>query len=166
MRNAAAFITELGQGFAGAMAEGADLLLLSTTTAPLGWHLTEATGIPSLGVYLQPTAPTGDFPPVVTSSRSPGRLVNRATGRFALRMADRVYEQTVAELRHHLQLPPASAPAMRRRQEQANWPVLHGFSTALVPRPYTRAAARAARHLVAEDGAGQVLKAIQRLMDG
>ncbi len=24
---------------------------------------------------------------------------------------------------------------MRRRQEQANWPILHGFSTALVPRP-------------------------------
>lgn len=135
MRTAAAFITELGQGFAGAMAEGADLLLLSTTTAPLGWHLAEATGIPSLGVYLQPTAPTGDFPPVVTSSRSLGRLVNRATGRFALRMADRVYEQAVAELRHHLQLPPASASAMRRRQERANWPVLHGFSTALVPRP-------------------------------
>lgn len=72
MRTAAAFITELGQGFADAMDEGADLLLLSTTTAPLGWHLTEATGTPSLGVYLQPTAPTGDFPPVVTGSRSLG----------------------------------------------------------------------------------------------
>lgn len=89
----------------------------------------------SLGVYLQPTAPTGDFPPVITSSRSLGRPVNRTTGRFALRMADRVYEHAVAMLRHRLQLPPASASAMRRRQEQANWPILHGFSTALVPRP-------------------------------
>ncbi|MEW2175984.1 glycosyltransferase [Streptomyces sp. NPDC005406] len=135
MRTAATFITELGQGFADVVAEGADLLLLSTTTAPLGWHLAEATGIPSLGVYLQPTAPTGDFPPNVTGSRSLGRLANRAAGRFALRMADRVYEQAVAGLRHRLQLPAASATAMRRRQEQANWPVLHGFSTALVPRP-------------------------------
>ncbi|MER5345151.1 glycosyltransferase [Streptomyces mirabilis] len=135
MRTAAAFITELGQGFADAMDEGADLLLLSTTTAPLGWHLTEATGTPSLGVYLQPTAPTGDFPPVVTGSRSPGRLANRATGRFALRMADRVYEQAVAKLRQRLQLPAASPSEMRRRQERANWPILHGFSTALVPRP-------------------------------
>lgn len=135
MRAAAAFITELGQGFADAMDDGADLLLLSTTTAPLGWHLTEATGTPSLGVYLQPTAPTGDFPPVVTGSRSLGRLANRATGRFALRMADRVYEQAVAKLRHRLQLPAASPSEMRRRQEQANWPILHGFSTALVPRP-------------------------------
>ncbi|MFF3582426.1 glycosyltransferase [Streptomyces mirabilis] len=135
MRTAAAFITELGQGFADAMDEGADLLLLSTTTAPLGWHLTEATGTPSLGVYLQPTAPTGDFPPVVTGSRSLGRPANRATGRFALRMADRVYEQAVAKLRHRLLLPAASPSEMRRRQDRANWPILHGFSTTLVPRP-------------------------------
>ncbi|MFE9997356.1 glycosyltransferase [Streptomyces avermitilis] len=135
MRAGAAFITELGQGFADAVADGTDLLLLSATTAPLGWHLAEATGIPTLGVYLQPTAPTSDFPPVVTGSRSLGRLGNRAAGRFALRMADRVYEQAVTELRHRLQLRPLPASVMRRRQEEANWPVLHGFSTALVPRP-------------------------------
>ncbi|MGW7336225.1 glycosyltransferase [Streptomyces sp. NPDC054808] len=135
MRAAAAFITDLGQGFADAVDKGTDLLLLSTTTAPLGWHITEATNTPSLGVYLQPTAPTGDFPPVVTGPRSLGRLANRATGRFALRMTDRIYDQAVAQLRNRLQLPPASPSEMRRRQEQANWPVLHGFSTALVPRP-------------------------------
>ncbi|MEU3100547.1 glycosyltransferase [Streptomyces griseoflavus] len=135
MRSAAAFIDELGQGFADAMAEGTDLLLLSATTAPLGWHLAEATGTPSLGVYLQPTAPTGDFPPVVTGARSLGRLPNRLAGRFALRMTDRLYEQAVARLRRRLGLPPLSAARTRRRQERADWPVLHGFSTALVPRP-------------------------------
>ncbi|MFF7852964.1 nucleotide disphospho-sugar-binding domain-containing protein [Streptomyces sp. NPDC007904] len=135
MRSAAAFIAELGQGFADAMTEGTDLLLLSTTTAPLGWHLAEATDTPSLGVYLQPTAPTGDFPPVVTGSRSLGRLPNRLAARFALHMTDRLYEQAVARLRHRLQLPPLSAARMRRQQEQADWPVLHGFSTTLVPRP-------------------------------
>lgn len=135
MRTAAAFITELGQGFAVAVDKGTDLLLLSTTTAPLGWHLTEATGTPSIGVYLQPTAPTGDFPPVVTGSRSLGPLANRATGRFALRMADRVYEQAVAQLRQRLALPAASPAEVRRRQDRANWPILHGFSTTLVPRP-------------------------------
>lgn len=135
MRAAATFITELGQGFADAMTDDTELLMLSATTAPLGWHLAEATGTPSLGVYLQPTAPTGDFPPVVTGSRSLGRPVNRLAGRFALRMTDRVYEPAVAELRLRLGLPALSAAGMRRRQEQANWPVLHGFSTALVPRP-------------------------------
>ncbi|WP_030675146.1 glycosyltransferase [Streptomyces cellulosae] len=135
MREAAAFVTELGRGFADAVAQGTDLLLLSTTTAPLGWHLAEATGVPAVGAYLQPTAPTGDFPPVVTGTRSLGRPGNRTAGRVALRMADRVYTEAVTELRRDLRLPPLAPHEMRRRQERANWPVLHGFSTALVPRP-------------------------------
>ncbi|MFE3598898.1 glycosyltransferase [Streptomyces sp. NPDC059142] len=135
MRAASAFIAELGQGFADAMDGGMDLLLLSTTTAPLGWHLAEATGTPCLGVYLQPTVPTGDFPPAVTGARSLGRTVNRTAGHLALRMTDRLYARGVTDLRHRLQLPPATATATRSRRERANWPVLHGFSTALVPRP-------------------------------
>ncbi|MFF3332373.1 glycosyltransferase [Streptomyces sp. NPDC002888] len=135
MRSAVAFVTELGHGFADAVAQGTDLLLLSATTAPLGWHVTEATGIPGIGVYLQPTAPTGDFPPVVMGTRSLGRLGNRAAGHLALHMADRVYTRAVTALRHRLDLPPLGPGAMRRRQERADWPVLHGFSTALVPRP-------------------------------
>ncbi|MFD8287702.1 glycosyltransferase [Streptomyces lavendulae] len=135
LRAAAAFVTELGEGFAGAVDPGTDLLLLSATTAPLGWHVAEATGTPSIGVYLQPTTPTGDFPPPVTGTRSLGRIGNRAAGRFALRMADRVFEPAVARLRTRLELPPLTAARMRRRRAKARWPVLHGFSTALLPRP-------------------------------
>ncbi|NJP70745.1 glycosyltransferase [Streptomyces sp. C1-2] len=135
MRTAAAFVTELGRGFAEAVDRGTELLLLSATTAPLGWHLAEARGIPSLGLYLQPTAPTGDFPPVVTGSRSLGRTGNRLAGCFALRMADRVYARAVGDLRRRLELPPLAPSAMRRRRERERWPVLHGFSPALVPRP-------------------------------
>lgn len=50
-------------------------------------------------------------------------------------MVDRVYAEAVAKLRRRLQLPPLSPSEMRRRQEQEQWPVLHGFSTVLVPRP-------------------------------
>ncbi|MFE3762921.1 glycosyltransferase [Streptomyces sp. NPDC059104] len=135
LRAAAAFVTELGEGFAGAVDPGTDLLLLSATTAPLGWHVAEATGTPSIGVYLQPTTPTGDFPPTATGTRSLGRLGNRAAGRFALRMADRVFEPAVERLRARLELPPLTAARMRRRRAAARWPVLHGFSTALLPRP-------------------------------
>ncbi|GKQ35015.1 glycosyltransferase [Streptomyces sp. A012304] len=135
LRSAVDFITELGQGFADAVTPDTDLLLLSATTAPLGWHLTEATGVPSVGVYLQPTAPTGDFPPTVTATRSLSRPGNRLAGRLALRMADRVYGPAVTALRRRLELPARTPAATRRRQERAHWPVLHGFSTALVPRP-------------------------------
>lgn len=135
LRAAAAFVTELGEGFAEAVDRDTDLLLLSATTAPLGWHVAEATGIPGIGVYLQPTTPTGDFPPTVTGTRSLGRFGNRAAGRFALGMADRVFEPAVARLRARLELPALTAARMRRRQEESGWPVLHGFSEALVPRP-------------------------------
>lgn len=135
MRAAAEFATELGQGFADAVDEHTDLLLLSTTTAPLGLHVAEAMGIPALGTCLQPTAPTGDFPPTVMGTRSFGRLGNRVAGRLALRMADRVYTDAVTALRRCLDLSPLTPTAMRRRQERAGRPTLHGFSTALVPRP-------------------------------
>ncbi|MFJ4367445.1 glycosyltransferase [Streptomyces chartreusis] len=135
MRAAAEFVTELGQGFADAVDEHTDLLVLSTTTAPLGLHVAEAMGIPALSASLQPTAPTGDFPPTVMGTRSFGRVGNRAAGSFALRMADRVYTDAVSALRRRLDLSPLTPTEMRRRQERAGRPVLHGFSTALVPRP-------------------------------
>lgn len=135
MRAAAAFVTDLGEGFAEALAPDTDLLLLSATTAPLGWHLAEATGVRTLGAYVVPAHPTGAFPPVVTGGRSLGRLGNRTAGRFALRMADRVYREGAAGLRERLGLPPVAAAAVRRRQESAGWPVLYGFSTALLARP-------------------------------
>ncbi|MGW7271011.1 glycosyltransferase [Streptomyces sp. NPDC054864] len=135
MRTAAAFVRELGEGLLGAAEPGADVLLLSTTTAPLGWQLAEAMGVPSLGVYLQPTHPTVEFAPVVSGGRSLGGSANRALGRFSLRMADRVYADAITDLRARLSLPRAGRGAVRRRQDKAGWPVLHGFSTAVVPRP-------------------------------
>ncbi|GGY10933.1 glycosyltransferase [Streptomyces hiroshimensis] len=135
MRKASAFIQELGPGIADAAAAGADLLLFSTTTAPLGWHVAEALGAPSMGVYLQPVTPTGEFGPVMGGGRSLGRWGNRAAGRISLRVVDRLHTTAAAGLRARLGLPPAAARAVRRRQEASNWPVLHGFSTVLVPRP-------------------------------
>jgi UDP:flavonoid glycosyltransferase YjiC (YdhE family) len=135
MRTAAAFVRELGAGLVEAAEPGADVLLLSTTTAPLGWQLAEAMGIPSLGVYLQPTHPTREFAPVVSGGRSLAGPVNRALGSFSLRMADRVYADAVADLRARLSLPRVGRRVVRRRQEEARWPVLHGFSTAVVSRP-------------------------------
>ncbi|MFD7661728.1 glycosyltransferase [Streptomyces sp. NPDC059788] len=135
MRRAAAFVRELGPGVADAAAQGADVLLLSATTAPLGRHVAEAMGIPSLDLPLQPNAPTGDFPPVVAGTRSLGRRGNRAAGRFSLRVVDRLYADGVRDVRARLGLPPVSARAVRRRRAQNARPVLHGVSPALVPRP-------------------------------
>ncbi|MCB5907660.1 glycosyltransferase [Streptomyces pinistramenti] len=135
MRTAAAFLQELGTGIADAVTPGTELLLLSTTTAPLGRDLCEAHGIPALDLPLQPTAPTGDFAPVMAGGRSLGRLGNRAAGRFSLRIVDRLYADASRDLRARLGLPPATPGAVRRRTETAGQPALHGFSEVLVQRP-------------------------------
>ncbi|MFE1774509.1 glycosyltransferase [Streptomyces sp. NPDC059008] len=135
MRKAAAFIRELGTGVAEATTEGTELLLLSTTTAPLGRSLAEAYGIPSLELPLHPNAPTGDFAPPVGGARSLGRWGNRAVGRLSHRVVDRLYADASRELRARLGLPPATPRTLRRRAEATGRPVLHGFSEVLVPRP-------------------------------
>ncbi|MET7796067.1 glycosyltransferase [Streptomyces decoyicus] len=135
MRQAAAFIKELGGGIADAAHEDTGLLLLSATTAPLGHHLAEALDVPSLDLPLVPSAPTGDFAPVVSGGRSLGRWGNRAAGRLSLRIIDRLYADATRDLRSRLGLPPASPRTVRRRTEAAGRPVLHGFSEVLVPRP-------------------------------
>lgn len=135
LRVAADFVRRLAPGLVDAARPGADLLLLSTSTAPLGWHVAEALGAPSMGLYLQPVAPTGEFPPAVGPTRSLGRWGNRAAGRLALRVVDRIHADAVRELRRGLALPAATGRAVRREREAAGWPVLYGFSAALVPRP-------------------------------
>ncbi|MGY5080116.1 glycosyltransferase [Streptomyces nigrescens] len=135
MRQAAAFIKELGGGIADAARDDTDLLLLSATTAPLGHHLAEARGIPSLELPLVPAAPTGDFAPVVSGGRSLGRWGNRAAGRLSLRVIDRLYADAAREMRARLGLPAATPRTVRRRAEAAGRPVLYGFSEVLVPRP-------------------------------
>ncbi|MGY4969358.1 glycosyltransferase [Streptomyces nigrescens] len=135
MRQAAAFIKELGGGIADVARDDTDLLLLSATTAPLGHHLAEARGIPSLELPLVPAAPTGDFAPVVSGGRSLGRWGNRAAGRLSLRVIDRLYTDAASEMRARLGLPAATPRTVRRRAEAAGRPVLYGFSEVLVPRP-------------------------------
>ncbi|MFE3552120.1 glycosyltransferase [Streptomyces kronopolitis] len=132
---AAAFLRELGDGLADATCQGADLLLFSTTTAPLGHHLAEALRLPSLDLPLVPGTPTGDFAPVVGGGRSLGRRGNRAAGRLSLRVLDRLHADAARDLRARLGLPPATARTVRRRTEAAGRPVLHGFSEVLLPRP-------------------------------
>ncbi|MGC0311866.1 glycosyltransferase [Kitasatospora acidiphila] len=135
MQQAAAFIREMGSG-APALAEPkVDVLLVNATTAQLGWQLAEATGAACVGALLQPVHPTGEFSSVVGGGRSLGRWGNRAAGRLALRIMDRMYDPTVRQLRAGFGLPPLRAAAVRAREERAGWPVLYGYSTALLPRP-------------------------------
>ncbi|WP_371601146.1 glycosyltransferase [Streptomyces sp. NBC_00564] len=116
-------------------AHASDVLLLSSSLGPLGHAVAEGLSLPSMGVYLQPLAPTREFAPPVTGVRSWGPAVNRAAG-YGVNMAvERVFAQTVRTLRARLGLPRSGPGAARRAREREGWPVYHGFSPLVVRRP-------------------------------
>lgn len=118
-----------------AAARSADVLLLSATLAPVGHTLGEGLGLPSMGVYLQPIAPTREFAPPMTGSRSFGPLANRMSAHGANLFNERLFTPAVRDLRAEFGLPRAGAGAGLRTRERRDWPVYHGFSPQVVSRP-------------------------------
>ncbi|MFD5515578.1 glycosyltransferase [Streptomyces sp. NPDC127066] len=118
-----------------AAARSSDVLLLSGPLGPLGYAVAEGLGLPGMGVHLQPLAPTREFAPPVAGAGSWGPAVNRAAGYGVNLAVERVYAQTVRNLREELGLPPMGPLALRRARERRAWPVHHGFSPLVVPRP-------------------------------
>ncbi|MFE1173974.1 glycosyltransferase [Streptomyces sp. NPDC058773] len=121
---------EMADAVAEACASGAEVVLLSSSLAPLGLVATAGLGLPGLGVFLQPLAPTREFPPVIFDMPSMGPFTNRAAARCADSLLARAFAPGVRHLQRQLRVP--SAVLERRR---ATWPVQHGFSPVVVPRP-------------------------------
>lgn len=129
----AAFLDELGEGVLAAVAAGTDLLLTAFGPAPLARLVAEGFGIPSVGVYVAPGVPTRDFPPPgwpVTGQPSPAD--NLAAGREVLARSNSLYADVLRRLRTRLDLPAATDEAPTPPDD---WPICHGFSPAVVPRP-------------------------------
>ncbi|WBP93292.1 glycosyltransferase [Mycolicibacterium neoaurum] len=113
----------------------ADLLLIPPLAELAGHPLAEARGIPSVGVRLQPLSPTADHPPSLLGAWSAGKLGNRAAGTAGAWAIDRLYGGVVADFRRQLRLPAMSTRMLRRRRTKAEWPILHGYSSVVAPRP-------------------------------
>ncbi|MGQ0842338.1 glycosyltransferase [Actinokineospora sp.] len=135
VHDVAAMMDSVADGLAEAVPDDADILLLSGTASPLAYHLAEARGLPSMGVYWGPTEPTAAFPPTMAGARSMGSLGNRVAGEAGLRITYAAYKNAVRRLRANLGLGPAGLRAVRRRQRTRQWPVHHGFSPVIFPRP-------------------------------
>ncbi|MFI7108317.1 glycosyltransferase [Nonomuraea sp. NPDC050227] len=128
---------QLVEGLAGLAGQEADLLLLGVAGAP-GYHVAEAMGVPSMGVHLQPVDPTGDFPPVMSLfQRSLGRWGNRRAARLAFESpaAGPLLAGLGTKMRSRLGLPPMTPRALYRHRESTRWPVFHGISPLVLPRP-------------------------------
>ncbi|MFF7638027.1 glycosyltransferase [Kitasatospora sp. NPDC008050] len=116
-------------------ARSSDVLLLSSSLGPLGHTIAEGLGLPSIGVYLQPLAATGEFAPPVTGTRSWGPLGNRLTGQAVNAAVDRIFADSARTLQRRLDLPLTRPRAARRARERQDWPIYHGFSPLVVQRP-------------------------------
>lgn len=116
-------------------ARESDVLLLSSSLAPLGHTIAEGLRLPSLGVYLQPLAATREFAPPVLGGGSWGGPVNLLAGHGVGLAVEHVFSGAVPALRKRLGLPPLRTGAARRARERRLWPVHHGLSPLVVPRP-------------------------------
>jgi sterol 3beta-glucosyltransferase len=135
MKAAEARIWETAEAILASARAGADLLLCNAATAPLGIHVAEGLGLPSMGVYLAPPGPTREFPPVYIPA-SLGALGNRAAWRVVDGMADAfLVSKPAKRLRAELGLTPITPRALRKRQAAQAWPIACGFSPAVVPQP-------------------------------
>ncbi|PWI45135.1 UDP-glucose--sterol glucosyltransferase [Streptomyces sp. ICBB 8177] len=127
-------VGELAQALLTA-AEGSELLLLNGAVAPLGQVIAEGLGVPSAGVYLQPLAPTRQFAPPVIGAGSWGGPANRFAAVAVNAGLDLVFAGACRTLRAQLGLPHRRPRTQRSRLDRADWPVLHGFSPHVLPRP-------------------------------
>ncbi|GAB2606049.1 glycosyltransferase [Streptomyces capparidis] len=125
----------LVDGILAAVHDKTEMLLLSTIAAPIGTVVAEYHGIASMGVFLQPEEPTTAFPPCVLGGpRAPGRA-NLTRGRAVNLVLDGLYAAANRRLHTLLGLPRRGTRALRRSRAGSGWPVWHGFSPAVVPRP-------------------------------
>ncbi|MGJ5756192.1 UDP:flavonoid glycosyltransferase YjiC (YdhE family) [Streptomyces puniciscabiei] len=116
-------------------ARDAEVLLLSSSLAPLGHAIGEGLRVPSMGVYLQPLTATREFAPPVLGGGHWGGTVNRLAGHGVGLAVEHVFAATVPGVRARLGLPPLRTGTARRARERRDWPVHHGFSPLVVPRP-------------------------------
>lgn len=130
MRLARELAPEMADAVAEACASGAEVLLFSSSLAPLGLVAAEGLQLHCAGVFLQPLEPTREFPPVIFDVPSWGPLANRALGQCAQSLLARAFAPGVRHLQRRLGV---TREALERRR--ATWPVHHGFSPAVVPRP-------------------------------
>jgi sterol 3beta-glucosyltransferase len=112
-----------------------DVLALSGITAAGGYRIAEGLGLPGMDLLLQPMHTTVDFPPSIAASRSFGRLGNRVAG-MATNAPLEAMAGPAGEIRRELGLSRRGIrEALSGRPDAQRWPVFHGFSPAVVPRP-------------------------------
>jgi UDP:flavonoid glycosyltransferase YjiC (YdhE family) len=112
-----------------------DVLLVAGTAWFGGYRIAQGLGLPSIGLALQPTHPTRQFPPSGLTTRSLGRWGNRAVGRALMVAGSAAIDKPSKPLWAAEGMPGLSTRQLYRRQEATRWPFIYGYSPSVVPRP-------------------------------
>ncbi len=129
-------LRELHAGLLDVVGQGADVLMLQGISYAGGYHIAQALGLPSVGLALAPVMPTRQFPPSILTARSFGPWGNLAAGHALVLAGAPALAGPVRDLRAQLGLPAmGSREAMFGQLQAAGWPVLHGYSPSVLPRP-------------------------------
>lgn len=131
-------LEEMGEGVLAA-AEGADVLLLQRVALWHGYLVAKARGIPGMALELFPSVPTADFALPSLDIRFLGRWGNRNIPRLVAGATSRIktpMDGPIREFQRQLGLPPSGLAAIRLEMNRdEHWPIYHGYSPAVVPRP-------------------------------
>lgn len=133
LRAAKQYMRAINTDVAGIAADSAADIMLITPMASAAYHVAQARGIPTVGLYLQQHEPSAEFPPMIVG-RSLGSLGNRAAGQLLLQ-AERMFFAGINDIRAEHGLPPTTFTATRRQQARTQWPVLHGISQHVLAQP-------------------------------
>jgi sterol 3beta-glucosyltransferase len=112
-----------------------DVLLLAGMAWFGGYRIAEGLGLPSIGLALQPTHPTSQFPPSGLMTRSLGGWGNRALARALMVTGAAALDRPSKRLWAQEGVPGLSIRQLYRRQETSRWPFIYGYSPSVVPRP-------------------------------
>ncbi|MGO1056112.1 glycosyltransferase [Crossiella sp. CA198] len=128
------FMIGMGQAVLAAAA-GAEVLLLARAPMMHGYLAGQALGIPTVGLELWPSVPTGDFPLPLFGDRNFGRWGNRNLHQPVL-FAPTPFDADFKGFCREIGLPPVGIGRIRRTMlADERWPILHGYSPLVVPRP-------------------------------
>jgi len=133
LKELGAYFDMAASGSLQAAEHGTDMIL-TNSVAPFGFDIAEALNIPAVGAHLQPNEPSGNYAPLVMgTSRSFGRAGNKALHQL-MAASKAPYDKPTARIRLELGLPARSRAASERLRRKNQHPVLHGFSSIVVPR--------------------------------
>ncbi|GAA2792456.1 glycosyltransferase [Crossiella cryophila] len=136
IRFAGKMISDLGQGTQQAI-EGAELVLTHRAAFGYAYWAAKAAGVPSLGLELFPSGivPSGDFPPVSLAGRTLGHRGNLA-GHALMRGIALASSPLLPGYKQYLRgLGVRDVGELYTDVRRGRWPVLHGWSPQVLPRP-------------------------------